>query len=129
VTSITARPGDEAKARPGRRRALLPKHWLLWSLAVVAAGASAGGVYAWRQYRTLTSAKFSVVGYTVPSAPHLVAGTGEKVYRIDPASSSLSYAVNEKLFGHTAHKAVGTTNGIAGDIALNETHPSASRVG
>jgi polyisoprenoid-binding protein YceI len=129
VTSITARPGDEAKARPGRLRALLPKHWLLWSLAVVAAGASAAGVYAWRQYSTLTSAKFSVVGYTVPTAPHLVAGSGEKVYRIDPASSSLSYAVNEKLFGHTAHKAVGTTNGIAGDLALNATHPSASRVG
>ena len=41
----------------------------------------------------------------------------------------MSYAVNEKLFGHTAHRAVGTTNGIAGDIALNAAHPAASRVG
>ncbi len=129
MTSITARSGDDADARRRGLRGLLPKHWVLWSLAVVAAGASAAGVYAWRQYHTLTSAKYSVVGYTVPSAPHLVAGTGEKVYRIDAASSALSYAVNEKLFGHTAHRAVGTTNGIAGDIALNASHPSASRVG
>jgi hypothetical protein len=129
VTSITAGPGDDASAPPSRWRRLVPRHWVLWSLAVVAAGASAGGVYAWRQYRDLTSAKYTVVGYTVPTAPHLVAGPGEKVYRIDPSSSDLSYTVNEKLFGHTAHKAVGTTNGIAGDVALNASHPSASRVG
>ncbi len=75
MTSITARPGDDASDRPSRMRALVPKHWILWSLAVVAAAAAAVGVYAWRQYRTLTSAKFSVVSYSVPAAPHLVAGT------------------------------------------------------
>jgi polyisoprenoid-binding protein YceI/mono/diheme cytochrome c family protein len=125
VTSITARPGDEAK---GLRR-LLPRHWVWWTLAAVAVGASVVGVYVWRQYSTLTSAKFSVVNYTVPTAPHLVAGAGEKVYRIDPTASHVGYAVQEKLFGHSAHKAEGTTNGIAGDIALNESQPAKSRVG
>ena len=41
----------------------------------------------------------------------------------------MSYGVDEKLFGQTAHHAVGTTNGIAGDLALNAADPSASRVG
>ena len=127
MTSITARPGDDARGR--KPPFLLPRHWILWTLAAVAVGASVVGVYAWRQYNTLTSAKFKVVNYTVPTAPHLVAGSGETVYRIDPTASQVSYAVNEKLFGHSAHRAVGTTNGIAGDIALNAAHPAASRVG
>ena len=100
-----------------------------WVFAAVAIGASAAGVYAWRQYHTLTSTKFSVISYTVPTAPHLVAGSGERIYRIDPTQSQVSYSIDEKLFGHSAHRAVGTTNGIAGDIAVNAAHPSASRVG
>jgi len=127
MTSVTARPG--AGAQPRRLRGLLPRHWILWSLAALAAGATVAGVYAWRQYHVLTSAKYNVISYTVPAAPHLIAGAGEKVYRIDPTESHVSYAVNEKLFGHNAHRAVGTTNGIAGDIALNATHPAESRVG
>ncbi|HEV7526737.1 MAG TPA: YceI family protein [Acidimicrobiia bacterium] len=129
MTSITARPGDDASAESRGIRRLLPRHWILWTLAAVAVAASVAGVYAWRQYRTLTSAKFNVINYTVPAAPHLVAGSGEKIYRIDPTASHVSYAVDEKLFGHSAHRAEGTTNGIAGDIALNAAHPAATRVG
>jgi polyisoprenoid-binding protein YceI len=127
VTSIAARPGDGATAP--RRRGLLPRRWFLWVLAVLGVGATAAGLYAWHQYRIVTSAKFNVISFTVPTAPHLVAGSGEKIYRIDPSSSQLSYAVNEKLFGHTAHRAVGTTNGIAGDLAINAADPAASHVG
>ncbi len=129
MTSITTRPGGDAAAEPSRARTLLPRRWIWWTLAAVAVGAAAVGVYAWRQYSTLTSAKFNVVNYTVPAAPHLVAGPGETVYRIDPSASQLSYAVDEKLFGHSAHRAVGTTNGIAGDVALNAAHPATSHVG
>ena len=88
-----------------------------------------GGVYAWRQYQRLTSAKYRFVSYTVPDAPRLVAGPGERLYRIDPRHSQVDYAVDEKLFGHSAHRAHGTTNGIAGDIAIDAANPSASRVG
>jgi hypothetical protein len=101
--------------------------WVL--LGAVAVAATVAGVFAWRQYHTLTSAKYQVVSYTVPYAPHLVAGPGERIYRIDPTATQVSYAVDEKLFGHSTHRAVGTTNGIAGDIAVNDAHPSASRVG
>src|SRR5262249_20220575 len=87
------------------------------------------GVYAWRQYNVLTSSKYGVVSYTVPTAPHLVAGSSETVYRIDPTQSQLSYGVDEKLFGQSAHTATGPTNGIAGDIALNTATPAASRLG
>jgi polyisoprenoid-binding protein YceI len=90
---------------------------------------AAGGIYVWREYRTLTSAKYSVVDYTVPTAPHLAAASGETVYRIDPTQSQVGYSVSENLFGQTAHTAQGTTNGIAGDIALNATNPATSHVG
>jgi polyisoprenoid-binding protein YceI len=129
MTSITARPGDDASTAPARVRGTFARHWLLWTLAVFAVGASIVGVYAWRQYHTLTSAKFNVINYTVPAAPHLVAGSGETVYRIDPTASSVSYEVVEKLLGQSAHHAVGTTNGIAGDLAVNRADPKASRVG
>ena len=45
---------------------VLPRHWIWWTLGAVAVGAAAVGVYAWRQYRTLTSAKYNVINYTVP---------------------------------------------------------------
>ena len=91
--------------------------------------AAAGGLYVWREYHLLTSSKYNVVDYTVPGAPHLVASSGETVYRIDPTQSQVGYSVSENLFGQSAHQAEGTTNGIAGDIAVNATSPSTSRVG
>ncbi len=114
---------------PPRKRRRLPGHWALWVLGPLVAIVAAVGVYVWTQYRTLTSAKFSTIDYTVPNAPPLVAGSGETVYRIDPTHSTLSYQVEEKLLGQGVHTAKGSTNGIAGDIALNRTNPSASRVG
>ena len=129
MTSITTRPGDDAASGRDRSRRLFPRHWIRWTLAAFAVAAGAIGVYAWRQYRVITSAKYNVISYSLPAAPRLVAGSGERVYRIDPSASHLTYAVDEKLFGHSAHRAQGTTNGIAGDIALNASHPASSRVG
>jgi len=105
------------------------RHWLLSIAALLAIGAAVIAWYAWSQYRVLTSAKYNVIDYSVPNAPRLVAGNGERILRIDPTQSSVAYALNEKLFGQTTHRAVGTTNGIAGDVALNAGHPSASRIG
>ncbi len=113
----------------GRRRRSRVRRWVFGLVGLVALVAIAVGVYAWTEYRTLTSATYQVVNYSVPNAPHLVAKSGETVYRIDPTHSSLTYAISEKLFGRKTHTAHGTTNGIAGDIALNETAPARSRVG
>ena len=118
-------PADEGP--PPRRR--FRKRWLLYVLGAVAFVLLGIGLFAWREYRKLTSAKYNVVDYTVPNAPHLVAATGETVYRIDPTQSSLKYGVDERFLGQDAHHAEGTTNGIAGDIALNAGDPAASRVG
>ncbi len=57
-------------------------------MVLVAAGA---GLYVWSQFRELTSSKYNVINYSVPSSPHLVAGEGETVYRIDPTQSKLTY--------------------------------------
>ena len=128
VTAIAANGGEEPPVEGAGSR-FRPRHWLWWLLGVIAIGATVIGVYAWHQYHTLTSAKYSVISYTVPNAPHLVAEPGERVYRIDPSASTVGYSVDEKLFGHSTHRAEGTTNGVAGDIALNDVRPSASRVG
>jgi polyisoprenoid-binding protein YceI len=122
--------GDEhVTNEPQRSRGWIFRHWrslITGTVAVVAVGFA---LHFWSEYRTLTSAKYSDVDYTVPKAPRLIANPGETVYRIDPTHSELSYSVGEKLFGHSTHTAKGTTNGIAGDLAINAQHPSASRVG
>jgi polyisoprenoid-binding protein YceI/mono/diheme cytochrome c family protein len=112
--------------QPSRRRRF---RWVWWTLAGFAVIVAAVGFYVWREYRTLTSAKYQVVDYTVPKSSPLVAQSGETVYRIDPTRSRLTYAVDEKLFGQDANRAHGSTNGIAGDIAINETNPKQSRLG
>jgi polyisoprenoid-binding protein YceI len=125
----TAHAGDAPFWSPRSVLAVLRRHWVLTSVAVVVVAVAAVGSYVWSKYRVVTSAKYSVVDYKVPSAPHLVAATGETIYRIDPTHSSVGYTVEEKFFGQKAHTARGTTNGIAGDLALNAAHPSTSRVG
>ncbi len=109
----------------GKRR----RRWPFAVAGVVLVVALGAGLYVWAQVRDLTSAKYNVINYSVPSSPHLVAGQGETVYRIDPTQSKLTYGVDEKLFGQDAQHAEGSTNGIAGDLAVNTANPGASRVG
>jgi polyisoprenoid-binding protein YceI len=119
-----------AKAPWYRRAARASRsHWVLSSLAVVLVAVLGGALYVWSQVEPVLSVANVAVNYTVPDAPHLVASNGETVYRIDPSKSSLTYGVDEQLIGQSAHTAHGTTNGIAGDLAVNANHPSASRIG
>jgi polyisoprenoid-binding protein YceI len=103
------------------------RHWIV--LSVLFAAVLGFGVHVWSQVRTVLSPRYADVSYTVPSAPRLVAAPGETVYRIDPTQSQASYGVDEKIAFATADHVTGTTNGIAGDIAINSSHPSASRIG
>lgn len=118
-------PGTEETSQDGPRRR---RRWpfVVGFLAVVVA---AVGIWGYVQYRELNDSKYKVVSYTVPAAPRLVARTGETIYRIDPTSSSLTYSIDEKLFGQSANTAHGTTNGIAGDVAINSDDPTQSRIG
>ncbi len=123
---------DSSPARPSRLRRMAHasrQHWILslFGLAVVlAAGA---GLYVYSRVEPILSVSNVAVSYVVPSAPHLVAGNGETVYRIDPTQSSVTYGVDENVVGQTANHATGTTNGIAGDLAIDASDPSSSRVG
>ncbi len=118
-------PGtEEADQGAPRRRRRWP--FVVGFLAVVLA---AVGVWGYAKYQELNDSKYKAIPYEVPSAPRLIARTGEKIYRIDPTASSLTYSVDEKLFGASASTAHGTTNGIAGDVAINEADPSQSRIG
>ena len=104
-------------------------HWILSLFAVVVVVAAGAGLYVWSRVDSVLSVSNVAVSYVVPSAPHLVAGNGETVYRIDPTQSSVTYGVDENVVGQTANHATGTTNGIAGDLAISASDPSASRVG
>ncbi|HVX17008.1 MAG TPA: YceI family protein [Acidimicrobiales bacterium] len=121
----------EPAADVPRRRGARPwrSKWRILAAVVVVLGGVAGFAW-WKIHSWLdVPSRYKTVGYSVPSAPRLVAGNGETVYRIDPTRSQLGYEVSEKLVGATTGHAIGTTNGIAGDLALNPTNPAASRVG
>ncbi len=118
---------DEVPPPPESPRSRRRWPYFLGGFVLIAALVVGG--FVWSQYRDLTSSKYQVISYNVPEAPHLVAGADETVYRIDPTQSSVTYGVDEKLFGHSTSRANGTTNGIAGDFAINATDPRASHVG
>ncbi len=111
------------------RRAVRSPTVRLGTLAAVAVVAAVGW-YGWTQVSPLIEAAHDDdVAYTVPDAPRLVATAGETVYRIDPTRSSVTYEVDEKIVGQSSGTARGSTNGIAGDVAVNATDPAATRVG
>lgn len=102
-------------------------HPIRAALALVVLLAGCG--YAWSQVRPFVGLPDREVSRTLPSAPELTAGPGETIYRIDATGSSASYAVEETIAGQGAGTAEGTTQAIAGDIALNRGRPAESRVG
>jgi polyisoprenoid-binding protein YceI len=94
-------------------------------LLVVVAVAASGGWYVYDQLHV--SAVH--VDYVVPSAPRLTADApSERLFRIQPERSSITYAVDEHLAGRTT-TAEGSTQGIAGDLVIDEDDPAASRAG
>src|SRR4051812_35255272 len=95
---------------PAKRRRPRARWIVLGGFLVVAGGV---GLYTWLTVNTLLSSKYQDIAYTIPSAPRLTANTGEHVYRIDPGTSQVSYAVEEKIVGQGAHRATGITNGIS----------------
>ena len=119
---------DLTELEPGRRKgSLKTRSFVLGGVLLVAAGA---GLYTWQQAKpVIESRKYASVTYEVPKAPKLTPKAGETVYRIDPTESSLSYEVQEKFAGKRTSSATGTTNGIAGDIAVDPSDLDAARVG
>ena len=67
----------------------------------------------------MCSSDLTDISYTVPQADKLTAEPGETVLRIDPTKSKVGYSIEEKIFGIGANTAKATTNGIAGDLAVN----------
>ena len=135
----TDAPGTDGGGGPVDIDVILPpaanpggsSHRLRWmSLGVVALAVAAGGLFAWRQIAPVISAqKYSDVVYDVPKAPQLTAQPGETVFRVDPTNSSLTYQVKETFAGQSASTATGVTNGINGDVAVNTSDLSKTRVG
>lgn len=101
---------------------------MLACLVLLLAG---GGGFAWWKIHSWMNvpSRYKSVTYSVPTAPRLAAGPGETIFRVDPTRSQLRYGVSEKIVGQTTGTASGTTNGVAGDIAVNRSNPAASKVG
>lgn len=116
-----------SELEPKRKGSLRTRTFVLGGLLLVVAVA---GTYTWRQVKPVVeSRKYASVTYEVPKAPKLTAQDGETVYRIDPTKSSLTYEVNEQFAGKKTSSATGTTNGIAGDIAVDPSDLGAARLG
>lgn len=127
MTDSETSANPSRKGLPARIGGGLRRHWISAGLATLVL--LAGGAFVWNQVEPLVSTKYRSVTYTVPSAPRLVASSGERVFRVDPGRSSFSYSIGEKIAGASRGTATGSTSGIAGDVALNTTDPQASRVG
>jgi mono/diheme cytochrome c family protein len=112
---------------PETRRSRRTRNAVL-GLGLLAAGAAAA--FTWQQVKPVLDAqKYANVERTVPVAPKLTAQAGETIYRIDPTASSLTYEVQETFAGQDTSTATGTTDAIAGDLAINAEDLGASRVG
>lgn len=112
--------------RPRRSRKGV-RYGVLGGAIVLAAGA---GLYTWTQVKPVVDAKnnYGTITYEVPEAAQLTPQDGETVYRIDPTASSLTYEIQEEFAGRDTSTATGVTNGIAGDIAIDPTDLSATRI-
>lgn len=67
---------------------------------------------------------------TPPTAPTLEATAQQVIYRIDPTQSKVTYTVDELFLRENARNtAVGTTQGIAGDILIDFDSPMQSQIG
>ncbi len=124
----TPEPRSPETASPARRRSPWLRRLPLLILAVVVAGA---GLVVWLQVKPVLSARrYRDVLYRVPTAPQLTPGPGETVYRIDPTQSSLTYSIGEHFIGQSGDStATGTTNGLAGDIAIDPSKADGVRFG
>lgn len=99
--------------------------WLGGGLVALVTLVAVGGWYVWDQ----VNVPDITVSYAVPTAPQLAAGdSSQTLYRIDPLESSVTYAVEEILAG-VSRTANGSTQGIAGDLVIDDADPSASVLG
>lgn len=89
----------------------------------------AGALVGWSQLEPLVSSEYRNIDYVAPVAPKLTPGPDETVYRIDPTLSAATYTVDETFVGSDPRRTTGSTQGLAGDVAINSTDPSMSRVG
>ena len=111
----------------GRATGVFGSHPALSALVLLVV--FAGGFVGVAKVRNLIDPPFQQTSFSVPSAPKLVPAAGETVYRIDPTRSEARYDIEEKIADMTASTATARTNGIAGDFAISQSDPSASRPG
>lgn len=97
--------------------------WLLVGVAVLA-----GVAFASKDVITAALRSGEDISMAVPKAARLTAASAETVYRIDPNDSTATVTVKEKLAGE-AQAVELTTQGIAGDLAINADAAEKSRVG
>ncbi len=122
--TITGGPAEVRRVgRFGRAHPIVAAVVVAGVVIVGVAGAAALAV--WREL----DVERVEISYVVPTAPRLTAETPtQTVYRIDAARSSVTYEVDEELAG-VSRTATGSTSGIAGDVRIDRSDPSATTVG
>ena len=91
---------------------------------------AAASMYVYREIHPSLSKVYTQVDFSkVPTAPHRPPPGARPSTGSTAARSSVTYRVDERIVGKSASHATGTTNGIAGDLALDLGHASAARTG
>ena len=98
-------------------------------LAFAAVAVLAVAAVGWFVVRPKVFPPLEQVSGVAPKAPHLSAGSGQRLFRFDPAQSTASYSVKEELAGKKMATAVGTTHAVAGDVVLDGKDASTSVLG
>lgn len=98
------------------------------AITTVALGALAIGGYLGKDLLAVATTPRYNVDYTLPTAQRLTPQADETVYRIDATASKATVSLKETLAGVDQDVEL-TTQGIAGDFAINTTNPSQSRAG
>lgn len=75
-----------------------------------------------------TGSATSIPGATKAPGTTQSTGSGTVTYKIVPASSTASFTVGEVLNG-SPNTVVGTTNQVAGEIALDPNNPASAQIG
>ncbi len=105
-------------------------HWVKRHRVVTVAGAAGLAMCGYFAYDAARVALLpdTPVAIELPVATPVSASAGDSVYAIDASQSKATVSVEEHLAGVTTTASL-STNSIAGELALNSTTPSQSKVG
>jgi polyisoprenoid-binding protein YceI len=119
------RRGDGGKEASPRFKRIAAVGLTVMTAVILLCGVVA---YSYLKPAAAASGPLAAIPLTQPTATGTATGAGSTVYTIDQASSEARYVIDETLNGSPV-TVVGTTDQVAGQIALDLASPATAQVG